>query len=465
MCDSLVVEILIDDDITDEEYQQCKFPDKPLNEPVHASADFRFHMATTTVTGAGFKITPLGQLVPRDEKGRRFKHGQIAGYLVEFNPPACMIGHNRQLAVSVYQGVLAAMWSLKYWLAVNGCTKAGLDRIKSENINILSVTLTLLYPRKSEKNARCILGLFRAHTEGLLNTDGKVIAKSFPPEAPKDGTPYTYTSYVDIRSCELSVYVKELDQPNSFTLPIEVKEFELEIQQFAVSTLRLEIRTKPAWMKTKELNKLAAWKGASGVESIQLVFGLLRETLLLDENLRTTTLKKTTVPGLGLKAAQKKYLLYYLAGHNVREHADFRKMDSINASKAYSAVRLPVLNEIKIDFDISNEVRTKQLSEKLCELLVYPGEFTPKDHLAPYVFSRVSARVALEQLRDIVNGVLESGPGSVPPVPTLTVYRGPNPPVAVKRTAKQVSVNQASVNPRRSSGIGNAPLQKDEDFE
>jgi hypothetical protein len=140
-------------------------------------------------------------------------------------------------------------------------------------------------------------------------------------------------------------------------------------------------------------------------------------------------------------------------------------MDSINASKAYSAVRLPVLKEIKIDFDISNEVRTKQLSEKLCGLLVYPGEFTPKDHLAPYVFSRVSAPVALKQLKDIVNGVLESGPCSVPPVPTFTVYRGPNPPAPAKRKVQQASVNQASVKPRRSSGIGNAPLQKDEDFE
>jgi len=68
-------------------------------------------------------------------------------------------------------------------------------------------------------------------------------------------------------------------------------------------------------------------------------------------------------------------------------------------------------------------------------------------------------------LKDIVSGVLESGPRSVPPVPTFTVYRGPNPSVAVKRTAKQVSVNLASAKPRRSSGIGTAPLQKDEDFE
>jgi hypothetical protein len=157
--------------------------------------------------------------------------------------------------------------------------------------------------------------------------------------------------------------------------------------------------------------------------------------------------------------------LYYLAGHNVREHADFKNMDSINASKAYSAVRLPVLNEIKIDFDISNEVRLKQLSEKLCELLVYPGEFTPKDHLAPYVFSRVSAPVALKQLKDIVNGVLESGPDSVPPVPTFTVYRGPNSPAPAKRKVQQAAMNQASVKPRRSRGIGNAPLQKDKDFE
>lgn len=428
MCDSLVVEILIDEDMYDEEYRQCRFPSQPLKDPVNASADFRFHIVKSPITGAGFKITPLGKLMPGDDEGGRFKHGAIGGYLVEFNPPACMIGHNRQLVVSVNQGVQAAVWSLKCWLAVNGCTAQGLDRIKPKNVNILSMTLTLLYQRKSEKDARGVLRLFRDHTEGLLNTKEKVIAKSIPPEPPADGTPYTYTSYVDTRACQLSAYVKVLDQPNAFTLPLDDDELEQEMQQFTVRTLRLEVRTKPGWMKDNKLNKLSAWKGSNTDKSTHLVFGLLRKTLRLDENLRTTILRKDTVEGLALSVAQKKYLKYYLKGHCVREHADFKDMDRNKANKAYSAARLVVMEKTRIDFQIPNVIRTRQLSAELITLLIYLDEFIPKVRFAPYVFSRVSMPVALQQVKAIVYGLLKPVPDKVPKLPKYTVYRGPNPP-------------------------------------
>jgi hypothetical protein len=113
-----------------------------------------------------------------------------------------------------------------------------------------------------------------------------------------------------------------------------------------------------------------------------------------------------------------------------------------------------------VDINVENIARTRGLKAELPSLLIFPDEFAPSDHLEPYVFSRVSAPVALQQLKAIVAGVQVSGPDSVPPVPTFTVYRGPNPPAPVKRTVKH-----ASVKPRRSSGIGTAPLQKDEDFE
>lgn len=449
MCDSLSVQIFIDDDIDIDEYQLLNYPTKPLNDFVHGSGDFRTHTAVSPLTAAGFRITPFGQPIANSRiVGDRFKHGVIAGYQVDVNPPACMIGHNRQLEVSVNQGVAVAFWLLKYWLALNGCTEEGLRRIRLESSNLLSVTLTQLYPLDSEMQAREKLRDFRTHSEALLNKPGeKKIAYSFPPEPLDSESVYAYTSYINTRDFKLSAYVKVLNQPGSTLLPLDDAELELEVQKFAVRTLRTEIKTKPAWMKRNGLNVLSAWTGECRDKSHKTVFDLLRTTLRLDDNLRSKILKKTSVQGLKLSENQKKYLLYYLDGNMVREHRDFSVMENGKANKAFSAARLAVLDETGIDFKIDNAVRTKELSDGLRDLLVLQIGFSPAEYLAGYVFSRISLPFALKQLKAIVEVVLVSGSDSVPPAQCTTIYRGPTP-----RPRK-----------RRMIGISDAPLDENGD--
>lgn len=427
MCDSISLVEFIDEDMTTEEYDQYQYPSKDRNDKDKSSSDFRVAYGTSPLTGAGFKITPIGMLIP-DAGNGRYKYGRIAGYLIEVNVPACIIGHNRQLVNGVPQAARAGVWLLKSWLASNGCTQAGLERISPDNVIIISVTTTALYEFESEELAREVLHEFRTHTEAILNKKGKSddeskrkIAFSIPLKAVDPDAKYRYTSYVRQREFMIIAYVKELDQPNSFLLPIDDDLLEAEMQEVTVRTLRVEVQVHAKWLTDHGLDRISQWE--NNPEAYKIVFDLLRTTLRLDENIRTRRLKKTTVPSLQLSPKAKKYLAYHLNGNNVRDHRDLAEMPTRSErSKYYSAIRLRILENERIDLDIPYVVQTRQLSPRLSTLLVYPGEFKPADHLARYEYSRVSVPEAMSTLKD---AVLQCAPNSVAPVPIRTICAVP----------------------------------------
>lgn len=440
MCDSISLVAFIDEDMTTEEYDQYQYPSKDRNDKDKSSANFRVAHGTSPLTGAGFKITPIGMLIP-DAGNGRYKFGRIAGYFIEVNVPACIIGHNRQLVNGVPQAARAGVWLLKYWMASNGCTQAGLERIIPDNVSIIDVTTTALYEFDSEDLAREILHEFRTHTEAILNKKGKSddeskkkvqkVAFSIPLKPDDADAKYTYTSYVKEREFLISAYVKELDQPNSFLLPLDDKRLEAEMQEFTVRTLRVEVKVHAKWLTDHGLDRISQWE--NNPEAYKTVFGLLRTTLRLDEKIRTRRLKKTTVPSLQLSPKAKKYLAYHLNGNNVRDHRDLEEMPTRSArSKYYSAIRLRILENEGIDLDIPYVVQTRQLSPRLSTLLVYPGEFKPADHLARYVYSRVSVPEAMSTLKD---AVLQCDPNNVAPVSVRTTYSGPGQRVKPTRIA------------------------------
>ncbi len=446
MCDSISIIAWIDDDLTDEEYDQCQFPERDLDDTDQQSSDFRMQYPKSPLTGAGFKITPLGMLIP-GTVDKRYFHGRIAGYLVEVNPPACVIGHNRMLVNGVPAAARVSVWLLLYWLARNGCTAAGLDKISFDNVDIVDLTLTFLYLFGSEREAREFLYEFRRHSETLLNKkqnvgdNSKKIAYSIPPDPVGPESEHHYTSYVRMRQFKLKAYVKGLNQLNAVMLPIADKVLETEMQEETIRTFRPEVQVHGKWLKDMRLNKISGWEGKT--EPYELVFGLLRTTLELDKKVRAKRMKVTTVDVLPLCARDKKLLAYHLRGGVVREHEHFRNMDPKKASQYYSAVKIRVRDQEGIDFDVPY-VDTKVLSPKLSALLVRqeefkPDYFKPGDHFGGYVFSRVSEPVVLKKLDEIVADVLENGPDSVPPLPRQTIYNGPN-------------------KPNRNRGISDAPV-------
>lgn len=452
MCDSISLIAWLDP-MTDEEYVESRFPAKGTNDSNVTSSDFRIQYAKSPLTGAGFKITPIGMAIP-DEKNW-MQYGRIAGYQVDLNPPACLIGHNRQLVNGVLQAAKGGIWLLKYWLALNGCTQQGLDRINPENARLIDVTPTFLFTFESEEQAREVQLEFRTHTEALLNKKrkngdlGRKVAYSYPP-APVGDAKYTYTSYVRKREFLLSAYVKESNQPGAFLLPLEDARLEARVQNESVRTLRLEVSVHGKWLTVNNLDQISHWK--DNPEPYKKVFDLVRATLRLDEGLRTRRLKKTTVAGLKLCPIDKKFLIWHLSCKNVRDHPIIRDMEpGDKQNKYYSAVKRRIQDAClpeKIDIATRYDVQTQKLSDRLSTLLAYPDEFTPAEYLEAFVFSRTSLPLAIEKLRAIVSNVLLFGPDSAPPLPGRTIDPAPS---------------QSEKPPERTRSISNVPVYLDED--
>ena len=419
MCDSKSIMCFIDEDMSDEEYDLYNYPKKDCNDKNVASGDFRTAYCVSPLTGATFKITPFGMLIP-DGNGKRYTCGRIAGYLVDINVPACAVGHNRQLVNGVPAAARISLELLMYWLALNGCSRQALERIKLKNAKLESVTITILYELASKKLAREALREFRNHSEAILNIkkkrngENKDVAFSYPPEPV--GTPenYTYTSYVRMREFMLSAYVKEFNQPNAFLLPLEDAELESEIQELSERTLRVEIKVNGKWLHDKGLDRVAKWE--NNVAAYRTVFELVRTTLRLDEDFRAHRLKKTTVKTLKLSEKVKKYLTYHLNGNLVREHPDFKDWDNDpNLRKVFSSAKKAIEEATKLNIGLKYLTQIKNVSALLPKLLKYPGEFVPAPRHADFVFSRSSAPVQMKKLAKAIDDVLIFGSTNVRP--------------------------------------------------
>lgn len=435
MCDSVILNAWIDD-LSEDEYSRCHYPFRNSNDPDLSWIEFREIYAVSPLTGARFAITPMGVLLPGATK--RSVHGRISGYSVSVNVPACVIGHNRLVVNSVYQGAKACMGLLKFWLALNGCTEEGLDRIQFSHSRLDSVTPLYLFLHETEELARCTLAEFREHTEALLNKvdlgekGRKPPAFSVPPK-PKDlDTEYTYSSYVADREYKILAYVKEKDQPNAFLLPLEDPTKEAEIEEYSLRTFRLENCVHEKWLKDKCLDDPMAWKDNDA--PYEVIFNLIRGKLRLDDGLRDKRMKVTTVATLKLNPADKELLIWHLQDHDVLNHKIFMGNPDVDQRMArYYATHSRIFAATKIDIYMKYSVQIKQLAHGLVKTLEFQGEYIPPVNLEPFLFSRASVDPAIMRLAEITNDVLGGGPDAIPPLPKRKVKVTSNRP---KRTSQ-----------------------------
>ena len=430
MCDSIEIEVYINPDLTNEEYLQCGFPTGDVGDVLQSSGDFRDWFAVSPLTGAQFKVTAIGQLIPDSFPEKRFKHGRVAGYRISVNVPAGANGNNGLMDVSVYHGAKASFELLRLTLAQCGCSQLGLDSLSFDTAKVVSVTYTALYLLPTAKDALNTLWEIRRHAEALYNysrkgkSKSRKVAYSYPPEEVKGReNDYTFTTYVNMREWKLSAYIKQPGQANSFMLPLADEDLDHLVQGLTQRIVRVEIKVHATWLAANRLDLVATWAGNAKANS--LVFNLIRSTLRLDENLRAKVLRKSTVATLDLSPSEKKFLLLYLDNATIRDLEEFNGDDKLKDQKRYSDLRTAILRVTKIDIDLDNVVRTKGLSENLGSLLVEAGCYAVPDRLKPYFWSRISSPVAIGQLKRITDGLMEYGPRRLPTPPTETIYRGP----------------------------------------
>jgi hypothetical protein len=434
MSDSISIITWINHDLTDEEYERCRYPAKDRKDTNKVSANFRMQYPDSPLTGAGFKVTPLGVAIP-GTRNVRLEYGRIAGYRVEVNPPACAIGHNRLLANSIPAAASIGFWLLKFWLASNGCTKEGLDRIRFENVEIVDATNTFLFKFDTEKEAQDFLAEYRAHTEAAMNYKSKKghsnnPAFSVPPEpdeGPKAG--YHYTAYVRHREYLIKAYVKQTNQPNATMLPLSSAALEAKVKEESTRIFRLEVQLHGKWLKDNNLSTVQQWHEHD--DPYAKSFSLMSDLLRLNEGLRLHRLKKTSVASLPLNDRDQRFVLHHLEDKNVRthpvfrSHSDFCYMTDLERRKYYSALKRRVLKKIGLDFDIPYAVQIKQMSARVCGVLTYQRKYVPPANLAGYVFSPTSFLVVIKKLKNLVAHILKYGPDSVMQVPKVTAYNGP----------------------------------------
>lgn len=398
------------------DYEDCNYPTRGKDDTDEASSDFRDQHPKSPLTGAGFKITPMGQkLKSAGDVGpiqkNRMIHGRIAGYLVDFNPPACAIGHNRLLVNGVPFAARLGEGLLKYWLADNGCTSRGLAAIQISDLRIISVTPTYLFKLGSEDEARLLLSEYRTRTETLCNPKktakgGKVPAYSYPPKPQEHQTTYTYTAYVKRRQYSIDCYVKVPDVAGAFFKRIPDDGAEVEVARDSKRTLRIGVKLHGKWLEDENLNLVSNWVGEAGEQAYKKAFELVRSELRLDDNLRQKQLRSPTVKTLNLPKIDQALLLYHLKGKIVREHEMLLLMSPLQAKKAYSASKKRIYDRIQIDLDIDYSRQLKSVFPKLTEVLQYLGEYIPSDRVAPFVYSRVSVPAALEKLDRLIAEIL-----------------------------------------------------------
>lgn len=329
---------------------------------------------------------------------------------MDFNPPACTVGHNRLLVNGVPAATDVGIALLKHWLAENGCTREGLDAVTRRNTEVVSVTPTFLLDRLDESEARLSLAQIRGRSEAICNTykrasKTKPPAFSVPPTPPKDGD-YIYTSYIKQREYSIDCYVKKFGANKAFYLPIRDNTAEFVVEQISKRTLRVGTKLHGKWLKDNRLNKASNWLDSN--DGYEKAFALIRSTLRLDEELRNKQIRSKTIAALNLPNADLELLRHHVRRNIAREHPRFNLMSDTQASKAYSASRLRILDVTKIDLDIDYDDQLKSLFPSLSELLVFPGRYLPGEQIAEFIFSPVSIPIALQRLEQLTQEILHN---------------------------------------------------------
>lgn len=404
----------------DDQYDQYNFPERDSADNDDASSDFRDQYPNSPLTGAGYKITPIGMPQTGHEhdkysfKNRRM-YGRIAGYVVEFNPPACIVGNNRLLVNGVPFAVRAGSRLLAYWVLSNGATAAACNAIENSEIIINSVTPTFLFKHDTEADARLTLAAIRSRSEALLNKTnlperGKKPAFSIPPKRDQHTAVYTYTSYIRQREFLIDAYVKEPKSTGSFCNPVEDLGVEFYLQREASRTLRIGTKLHGKWLQDHGLDTAANWALQPQVltwcDPYEKAFNLIRSTLQLDQDFRKTQLRSTSYKNLNLSKLDAEMLVWHIKGNDsVIDHEHFSSMNQPRRSKAYSACRLRVLERAKIDFNIPYETQKGLLTCPLDKILIYPEEYIPDKSAEPYIYSRLSVPAKLDEIDRLIDAL------------------------------------------------------------
>lgn len=398
MVDTVKV-VLRFDEQSDIEREQCCFPylvGQKTDQNGEIKARFyERESIVSPITGAKCKV--------RAVSAHEAALGCVAGYELEVNVPACMIGRNHLLVNGVPRAAESAVELLRYYAAVRGCTPLGLEQITLQHARLASVTPTFLFEFATPEEALERLRELKDHADGIFNHEQRPRSSKV-----KKGNKASYTvgaddsfsMYIKLREFTILAYIKQPNVPDAFeTFPSP--EIEQELVELALRTIRVEVQVHGKWLKENDLDNPESWR--KNPSAYKKVFQLARDALRLDEGLRVRAPSDAIIAKL--PADHQKVMVAHLAGENIRDHELVlncagtveQVVDAQN--KKFSAFKQLALKETGVDYSIPWEIQSTKLSPHLKNWFVCPGEFVPSDRLGEHVFSRTSAQPAIAAMK------------------------------------------------------------------
>ena len=229
------------------------------------------------LTGAGFKIQPIGFFSPDADE---------VGYLVKINIPACTVGNNTQLDNSVVAAMKIAQLLLRYAMRQMGASAEAVSCLDAQTAEIWSLTPTFFLDGETHEGALTLLGEFARQSEAIHNTG------SGRPPAFGIGSTKSATRYIRLADHKVSAYVKVPDGKKPF-FSAPNAQIGAHLYAQAGHMLRIEVKLGKNWLRKKRLSQQINWRRNCGRdvygEAYQAILKALRATRPLRNRLPSGT--------------------------------------------------------------------------------------------------------------------------------------------------------------------------------
>lgn len=337
------------------------------------------------LTGAGFKIEPIGFFNPAAEE---------VGYLVKINIPACTVGNNTQLDNSAVASMEISQLLVQYTLRQLGASAEAVSCLNMNTAELWSLTPTFFLDGKTHEGAVALLAEFARQTEAIHNIGSK------RPIAYGVGSTRSATRYIRLSDHRISAYVKEPDGKKPF-FSAPTKEVGAYLYADAAPLLRVDVKLGRQWLRKKKLSRLVNWKRGCERDPYEEAYKTILKALHATHPLRNRL--PSEVQLAKLSPDYRAVFQWYVDGNDPRMHPIFAALDSpVKAQMKYARYRSRIVDVAGFDMEIPFVSHTKDVSPRLIKLLL-AGSIQASEETQRLTFSRQTAKVAVDKLKRLLD--------------------------------------------------------------
>lgn len=291
----------------------------------------------------------------------------------DLNIPNSITGHNLEHGTSVFAAGVAALETLRIWMAQSGLPRAELDLLTTADVSLRGTTITYLRRCATREEADALVDAIRII--------GKVLKLGKSEDSTNvtveiNGRDYVIKIYIktDLSHCKFAegAPIAGLVDRTSCIVRIEVK-----------LGLRFLRDRYPKW----NLVALDSWRNAYEQGVYEQIFNdTVRKSLRLDEGLRHKEPREEVYARL--TPTEARLLRGYIAGRDPRKFSSV--VESSSPLKRLSDLRLRILEVAKTDIDIPWSEHVKLRCFELADQLHYPDDYHPAADHAPWCFCKAN---------------------------------------------------------------------------